>query len=115
MNTQSEFGHWGEERAGSYLQEQGYTILARNWRYGHKEVDIICTKGDLIVIVEVKARGQQEENPETLLNIFKRRNLRKAAAAYLREYGLEKEVRFDLVLIAGGKLQHIEEAFRVFD
>lgn len=115
MNTRSELGRWGEEQAVDYLQQQGYTILARNWRYGHKEIDIICMKEELVVIVEVKTRAKQEENPAALLDIFKRRNLRRAAAAYLRMHGLEKELRFDLVLVAGKKVQHIREAVQVFE
>ncbi len=30
----------GESLAASYLQEKGYTILDRNWRSGHKELDL---------------------------------------------------------------------------
>jgi putative endonuclease len=37
-------GFLGENKAASYLISMGYTILFRNWRYKHLEVDIIASK-----------------------------------------------------------------------
>ena len=54
MISPAELGKKGEEIAVEYLQKEGYRILAHNWYYDHKEVDIIARQGDEIVIVEVK-------------------------------------------------------------
>ena len=37
-------GFLGENKAADYLISMGYTILFRNWRYKHLEIDIIASK-----------------------------------------------------------------------
>lgn len=49
-------GKRGETLAAQYLERQGFMILERNARIGHKEVDIIAQDGDEVVFVEVKTR-----------------------------------------------------------
>ena len=49
-------GQLGENLAIQYLMHKEYTILARNWRYGKGELDIIAKKDQYLVIVEVKTR-----------------------------------------------------------
>ena len=46
MSRRSELGRMGEQYAAEYLIAKGYAILARNWRMGHLEVDIIGMEGD---------------------------------------------------------------------
>jgi len=46
----------GEEMAGRKLRRDGYSILARNWRWHRYELDLIARKGDLVAVVEVKTR-----------------------------------------------------------
>jgi len=60
-------GRKGEELVCQYLIEQGHSIVERNWRCGHLEVDIISVARDGIHFVEVKSRtvplmAQPEEN-----------------------------------------------------
>ena len=38
-------GRKGEEEACGYLARQGHRILARNWRGGHLELDVITQIG----------------------------------------------------------------------
>ena len=47
----------GEDIAIDYLRRKGYVILDRNWRSGHREIDIVARKDDTVVFVEVKARA----------------------------------------------------------
>lgn len=117
MSSEHDFGKLGEEKAVEYLQAEGYLVLERNWRLGHKEVDVICTDGELIVVVEVKSRHRPEEYPGELLNVKKQRNLLSAAEAYLKCKGISKELRFDLVVVTGSGLEidHIQGVFTVFD
>jgi len=37
-----ELGKLGEQMATKYLEDNGYTILERNYRKGHLEIDIIA-------------------------------------------------------------------------
>lgn len=117
MAEHLEYGKMGEEKAVEYLIQSGYVILERNWRMKHKEIDIICTDGDLLVIVEVKSRKVPEERPDELLDRRKRHNLLCAGESYLKTRGIDKELRFDLILITGveGKVEHIPGAITIFD
>ena len=40
-NSRGELGRLGEDIACRYLENLGHTILDRNWRWGHLEIDII--------------------------------------------------------------------------
>ena len=117
MAEHLEYGKMGEEKAVEYLIQRGYVILERNWRLKHKEIDIICTDGDLLIVVEVKSRKTPEERPEELLVYRQRHNLLCAGEAYLKARGIDKELRFDLVLVTGseGKVEHIPGAITIFD
>ncbi len=45
MMHNQKLGKIGENIAAAYLQSQGYRIVQRNWRYLHKEIDIIAEQG----------------------------------------------------------------------
>ncbi|NCE71843.1 YraN family protein [Odoribacter sp. Z80] len=117
MAEHNEFGKFGEQKAVDYLRERGYIVLERNWRWKHKELDIVCLKDGWLVVVEVKTRRMKEERPAELLDLLKRRNLRKAADVYIRSKGIEREVRFDLVVVSGesGEIEHIPDVIQVFE
>ena len=50
-------GARGERLAARFLERAGYTILARNYRLGHREIDLIISRDELVAFVEVKARA----------------------------------------------------------
>ncbi len=59
--SSKEIGNVGENIAVKYLEGLGYVLIDRNWRsgrFGSGEIDIIMTKGVVIVFVEVKYRRQ---------------------------------------------------------
>lgn len=100
MITPKELGRKGEEIAVDYLVKQGYKILARNWFYDRKEIDIIAQQGDEIVIVEVKTReGDYFEEPWEAVSTNKIRNLVAVADAWLIQKGIDRETRFDVISI----------------
>ncbi len=111
------FGDLAEELAIKHLQKKGYKILATNYRYGHKEIDIICEKGDQVVFVEVKAaRAKSFGPPEGWVDGKKRKNLIIAAQAYIQENELsDKSFRFDVITCTktrdGFDINHLESAF----
>lgn len=117
MADHNDLGKTGEEKAVAYLEGEGYEILERNWFLKHKEIDIVCTDGKMIVVVEVKTRHRGEEHPDELLDYKKRRNLLTAGDAYIRKNKICKELRFDLILVIGEnyEIQHIKEVIKVFD
>jgi len=115
MAESHEFGVRAEAFAAEFLVSKGYCILHRNWRYGHKELDIICTDGKVLVVVEVKARKQSGfPMPEDLLSRAKERFILEASEHYLFQYGIRMPVRFDLLsVISRGPvmdLEHLEDA-----
>lgn len=106
----------GEEMAAEYMKRQGYTILDRNWRSGHKELDMVAVKDGTIVFVEVKTRsGSEWGNPEDAVDMRKIRRIVRSADAYLRLKMIDMDVRFDIISVISNNgnlnLEHIEEAF----
>ncbi len=59
-------GKQGEAIAAQYLLSQNYTLLEKNWRAGHLELDIIAKKEGLVIIAEVKTRTGRPQNYEEL-------------------------------------------------
>lgn len=117
MALHNEFGRSGEERAVDFLQEKGYFIRDRNWRNGHRELDIVAQKEDELVFVEVKTRRTSiYGHPSEAVSPLKIRRTVLAADAYLKCYRLDMRVRFDVIAIVGTephlKIEHIEDAFR---
>lgn len=124
MSTKA-LGDRGEEIAAAYLEKQGYTILDRNYRYERAEVDLVCFKpaaryaaGGELVFAEVKTRsGLDFGYPDEAVTEAKKRNLIRAAKAYLYERKLEgAPCRFDVISIvqkpgAEPEVEHFEHAF----
>jgi putative endonuclease len=115
MAESHDFGARAEEFAAEFLVARDYCILHRNWTYGHKELDIVCTDGKLLVVVEVKARKQGNfPHPEDLLSPAKERFIIEAAEHYLYQYAVRMPVRFDLltVIMQGGlfDIEHLVDA-----
>lgn len=116
MAHHNEFGQISEDRAVAYLMARGYTIRERNWRLGHKEIDIIAQKNGIIAIIEVKARKSDKYgDPIEAVTDEKIRNLVQAANAYVRYHRINLTVRFDIITIIGEPgnqtVEHIEDAF----
>ena len=45
MASHNELGKWGEDIAANYLERLGYTIIERDWKSGHRDLDIIAREG----------------------------------------------------------------------
>lgn len=104
MSKHNETGQWGEQLAVSYLQKKGYVIRDRNWRSGHREIDIIALAEDLrtLVFVEVKTRSDtQVTTPEQAIDRQKIRNIGYAANSYVKQFRLMNDLRFDIITIVG--------------
>ena len=109
-------GREGEDIAARYLEQHGYTILDRNWRSGHKELDLVVCKENTIVFVEVKTRTSTEYgDPWSFVDDRKIKRIVSSADAYIRFMCIDMDVRFDIVSITveNGefKVEHIKQAF----
>jgi putative endonuclease len=116
MANHNDIGLKGEKLAAAYLIKKGYRIIKQNWRYRHKEVDIIAYDGNVLVIVEVKFRSTDFfGDPSEAVTLKKQRFLIEAAEAYLESIPEAPEVRFDVVSILsspdGYNYDHITDAF----
>ena len=119
MNNRQNTGKFGEDRAADYLEGRGFTILARNWRSGHYELDIVAVDDDGIHFVEVRTRINPEILPQETVNSTKQRKVVEAARRFLREEAYQKfsdfETFFDVVGVSvagdGTDLEYIPQAF----
>lgn len=50
-------GRRWEDAAGTFLEDNGLTIVARGYRCRLGEIDLVCRDGAALVIVEVRARA----------------------------------------------------------
>lgn len=106
-----------EELAAQFFLEQGFHLLHRNYRAGHKEIDLIVRKGDLVAFVEVKsAKSKSMGHPSERITKKKKTNLIKAAQTYLIENKIDNsDFRFDAVIFVDGKIEHYPDAFSLTD
>jgi putative endonuclease len=109
-------GKINETIAVRFLQENGYRIIKRNWRFGKKEIDIISEKDNLLVITEVKSRlAKSAIRPEEAVSIKKQQMIIEAADAFILQNGLDHEVRFDVIFVDNNqpdiRIEHIPDAF----
>jgi putative endonuclease len=114
-----EFGETGEQMAARYLEEQGYVSLDRNYRRGHKEVDIIALDHGELAVVEVKTRTSEGVfAAEQAVDHRKRQNIIRVANNYMRRYHRTEPLRFDIIAIVGSgvnaEIRHTKNAFNVF-
>ena len=106
-------GARGERLATAWYVQQGYAVVARNWRCDIGEIDLIATRGSEVVIAEVKTRVSARFGvPAEAVGFAKQRKLRRLAAAWLAASGSHyDEIRFDVVSIIGNDVEVIAAAF----
>lgn len=111
-------GKKGEDIAATYLKENGYTILERNYRYKRSEIDIICSKGLFLIFVEVKTRKNNSFGyPEEQITNKQKTAIQKAAIYFQNNTNVKFSlVRYDIIslMIDFDKIQdvkHLEDAF----
>ena len=103
-NYRCNLGKQGEDIACRLLEGMGHTILARNWRSGHLEIDIISLDSTGIHFVEVKTRRLNvQAPPEENVDRAKQRRIASAAGRFLKSgkglpYG-DHECSFDIVAV----------------
>lgn len=119
MADSHDFGRAAERLAALAISRRGWRILDRNWRAGHRELDLVARRGAIVAFIEVKARsGNEFGHPFTAITAAKRRELHAAARLWVERFGRHGDVyRFDAIAVtttpAGNTLvEHLPDAWR---
>lgn len=111
-------GAQGELLTVQYLQDQGFQILACNYKKFFGEIDIIAKRNDIITFVEVKTRSNVTISMHELIAPSKQRKIIQVARSFIST--LENQTdntvyRFDVALIHAqqdkNQLTYIPNAF----
>ena len=101
MAQHNKLGERGEQMAEAFLLKSGYTILHRNWRHSHYEIDIIALRKDILHFVEVKIRSSKKYGfPEEAVTKKKFNSLLQAADEFLFLHPQYKHVQYDILAIS---------------
>lgn len=102
----------GEKAAAKYLKRKGFKILCRNLKTPFCEIDIVAKMGDILIFCEVKTRtGVDYGTPSEAVDARRTARYKRAAEFYLKRFKEEHTIRFDVIEVLGGKINHIENAF----
>lgn len=111
-NRNITLGKKGELQAQKYLKRSGWAILETNWRNPFGEVDIIAKKDDVIAFIEVKTRLSDGYGaPSEAVQKTRKLKYIRGANYYFYNKNIDCTVRFDIIEIYKGQLNHIENAF----
>ena len=117
MAKHNDIGAVGEQLAADFLLSHGYSILCRNWRSHHCEIDIIAEERGTIVFVEVKTRTSSPfADPVAAVSVSKISHLAEAADDFISFLDSSCDFRFDVVSVIIQKhglpvISHIKDAF----
>ncbi|UPZ16952.1 YraN family protein [Flavobacterium humidisoli] len=123
MAEHNDLGKLGEDLAAAHLEENGYSIIERNFVIQKAEIDIIAQKGNVLAIVEVKTRSSLDfGSPQDFVKSKKIQLLIKAVNAYIndreKDFQEDLEIRFDIVAVhKNGEsfaIEHLTDAFYHF-
>lgn len=128
MNRKQSLGNWGECLAANYLESHDYTILERNYRTPHGELDLIALQpalsehaANILVFIEVRTRASAVLGaPELSITQVKQDHIRRSVAYYLQTHPVQAQDvdwRIDVIAIrrldrhAPAEITHFENAF----
>ncbi len=117
-------GALGERVAARWFAARGYLVLARRFRSGHRDVDLVVARDGVVAFVEVKARrGPAFGGPLAAVHWRKRRELIRSARVWVARHGRPGDAyRFDVFGVLVGRsdagrarvrVRHLPDAFQV--
>lgn len=116
-------GHHAEWLCAAWLRLKGYRVLGLRVRTAGGEIDIVARRREMLVIVEVKARGGVHAERDALESVtaVKRARLARAAEALFASPGeiacgagaLPPNIRFDVMAVRGLHIRHLPDAWRI--
>ncbi|MCP4130297.1 MAG: YraN family protein [bacterium] len=113
-----ELGDSGEDEAVQFLEQKGFEIVERNFRYQRSgEIDIIARKDSLLIFVEVKYRATPIFGGALYsVSSKKKRTLRFIANRFLEANPLLNTkhmiYRFDMIAFENNEIKWIEDIVR---
>lgn len=116
MTDKIKRGMEGEQLAAAFLEQKGFVVLERNYRYKRSEIDLIVSRGNWLIFVEVKTRTSLAFGfPEEFVDYHKKKMIFAGADHYMHTTNWSGNVRYDIVAInlvnGPPKIHHIEDAF----
>jgi putative endonuclease len=101
-------GELGEILATKYLENNGFTIVERNYYKKLGEIDIIAKKAGILHFIEVKAVSHETNasvsmqyiKPEDNFTYDKARKFKKIVSYYLAQKHVSHETKFQIDLLA---------------
>ena len=123
MDAKSDGNKWnvgrrGEALAAAHLTSRGWRVLARNYRAGPKEIDLVASRGGVVAFVEVKTRATSTGGtPLEPIGRAKRNAVVAAARRWIHEHGRPGTIyRFDAIGVGirgeAVEIEHIPDAWR---
>ncbi|HCW53341.1 MAG TPA: YraN family protein [Clostridium sp.] len=114
-------GNNSEKIAQNFLLKNGYQILDCNFRNRSGEIDIICLKNNIIIVIEVKSRySYQYGTPKESVNYSKQKSIINVTKFYLLYKNIHNaNIRFDVIEVYMNYkddsyiINHIKDAFRI--
>lgn len=108
-----DLGTKGERKARWYLRFHGWKIVEKNFKNPFGEIDIIAKKKGVLAFIEVKTRLTDIfGTPSQAVNKQRQQRYIMGAKYYFANREIDCTVRFDIIEIFRGQLNHIENAFR---
>lgn len=102
-------GSAGEDAALAHLEQNGLTLLQRNFRCKGGEIDLVMTERATLVFVEVRKRADTRHGGAAAsVTAHKQRRLILAAQIYLQRYRMPPACRFDVVAIDGAQMNWLK-------
>ena len=100
MADHNELGKLGESIGVQWLEERGYEILYRNWRFKYHEIDVLAVKKNVLHVIEVKSRRSSHYGfPESSVSKKKFRFLKNAVHEFLHMHPQYKWFQYDILSI----------------
>jgi putative endonuclease len=102
-------GSAGEDAALAHLEQNGLTLLQRNFRCKGGEIDLVMKERTTLVFVEVRKRADTRHGGAAAsVTPHKQRRLILAAQIYLQRYKMPPACRFDVVAIDGTQMNWLK-------
>lgn len=108
-------GNLAERAVANHLTQQGYKIIALNWRNKYVEVDIIAQKSGVVYFIESKYRSNTMFGDGTdYINKAKLSKMQLGAELWVEQNNWNGDYQLLAVSISGPNFEHIE-LFEILD
>jgi putative endonuclease len=107
-------GTLAENSAAAFLEAQGFQVIARNFLRRFGELDVVAREGDLLLIVEVRTRADDQfGGAAASVTPAKQRRIVRTSALFLQLHPELRRcrVRFDVIVVRDGRIEWLRHAF----